>query len=107
MELALAFIGLPVATYLILAALSPGRTAWIGIIVALMIAAGAWVMQMSNGDSYTVALIMLIISAIALAGLVQLIRRALGPDRPRWAYPLTVLLALLVAGIPAMNILGV
>lgn len=107
MTLALAFIGVPTATYLVLAFLPQGRPALIGIVIAAAIAVGLWVMQMSSAGSFMVALIMLTISAIALAGLVQVLRVALGPARPGWVYPLIVALALLAAGIPALNGLGV
>jgi hypothetical protein len=107
MELALAFIGIPVATYLVLACLPRGRPALIGCVGALVLAGLLWVSQMGSTDSYLVALIVLVISAISLAGLVQVLRVAIGVGRPKWAYPLIVILALLGAGIPTLNILGV
>lgn len=107
MELALAFIGAPLVTYLVLASLPGGKPALIGVLVALALVAVLWVTQMTGDDSYMPALITLVFSAIVLAGLVQAFRVVLGPDRPRWLYPLIVLLALLGAGIPTLNVLGV
>lgn len=107
MELALAFIGIPVTTYLILACLPHGRPALIGCLVAMALAALLWVSQMGSDDSYLVALIALVISAIALAGLVQILRLVIGLGRPQWVYPVIVVLAMLVAGIPTLNVLGV
>jgi hypothetical protein len=107
MELALAFIGAPVLTYLVLACIPRGRPALIGCLAALAIAGAVWVSQMGSTDSYLVALIVLVISAISLAGFVQVLRAAIGVGRPRWVYPLIVILALLGAGIPTLNVLGV
>ena len=107
MELALAFIGIPVTTYLILACLPHGRPALIGCLVAMALAALLWVSQMGSDDSYLVALIALVISAIALGGLVQILRLVIGLGRPQWVYPVIVVLAMLVAGIPTLNVLGV
>lgn len=107
MELALAFIGVPVVTYLVLACLPRSRPALIGCLSALALAVVVWVSQMGSSDSYMVALIVLVISAISLAGFVQVLRVAIGAGRPRWAYPFIVILALLGAGIPTLNVLGV
>ena len=107
MELALAFIGVPVVTYLVLASLPRGRPALIGCLVALALAMVLWVSQIGSRDNYMMALIVLVISAVSLAGLVQVFRVAIGAGRPRWAYPLVVMLAFLCAGIPALNVLGV
>jgi hypothetical protein len=107
MELALAFIGIPVVTYLVLACLPSGRPALLGCFAALALAAVLWISNMGSNDSYLMALIVLVVSAIALAGIVQVLRVAIGPGRPRWVYPLVVASALLIAGIPTLNILGV
>ena len=107
MELALAFIGIPVATYLVLVCLPHGRPALIGCLVAMALAALFWVSQMGSDDSYLVALIALVISAIALGGLVQILRLVIGLGRPQWVYPVIVVLAMLAAGIPTLNVLGV
>ena len=72
MELAAILIGVPVATYLSLAALPRGKPAFIGIVVAAIIAALFYVQQLESGDSYFVAAVLLVFSAIALATLVQL-----------------------------------
>jgi 4-amino-4-deoxy-L-arabinose transferase-like glycosyltransferase len=106
MNLALTFIGVPVVIYLILAALPRGRAALIGIGVAALIAALVWVRQSANDDSLTVATATLAFAAIALAGLVQILRSAIGVGRPRWVYPLIVLLGLVGAGLPLINVLG-
>jgi hypothetical protein len=107
MELALAFIGLPVFTYLALAAVPRGRPALIAILGAAAIAAVVWVTQgMGSGDSFLIALIGFVFSAIALAGIVQLIRAQLRPGMPRWVYPALVATALVVAGIPMLTVLG-
>ena len=107
MELALAFIGIPVLTYLVLAFLPRGRPALVGCFAALALAALLWVTQMGSADSHMVAIIVLGISAVALAGFVQVLRVAIGTGRPRWVYPLIVVLALLGAGVPMLNVLGV
>ena len=107
MELALAFIGAPLVTYLVLASLPGGKPALIGVLVVLALVAVLWVTQKTGNDAYMMALITLVFSAVALAGLVQTLRVVLGLGRPRWLYPLIVVLALLGAGIPALNVLGV
>ena len=106
MELALAFIGAPLVTYLVLASLPGGKPALIGVLVALALVAVLWVTQRAGDDSYMMALITLIFSAIALAGLVQALRVVLGHGRPRWLYPLIVLPSPLGAGIPTLNVPG-
>lgn len=106
MNLALAFIAVPVAVFLALAALPRGRIAIYGSLGAAVLAAVLWVTQMAGNDSYRVALITLSFSAIALAGFVQVVRLALGEGRPSWAYPLVVGLALIGAGFPMIKILG-
>lgn len=107
MELALAFIGVPAATFLGLAAISRGRPALIGCVVALLLTAILFVAGDGSADSYWLALVMLIGSAIVLAAVVQVLRMMIGPDRPGWVYPLIVGLALMVAGVPMLSILGV
>lgn len=106
MELALAFIGLPVATFLALASLPRGRPAAIGCVVAVAGAAVIWATQMAGGNSYLGAAAMLIFSATALAGFVQVLRLVIGAGRPRWVYPALVAFALLVAGVPMIKMLG-
>ena len=107
MELALAFIGAPLVTYLVLASLPGGKPALIGVLVALALVAVLWVTQMTGDDRYMSALITLVFSAIALAGLVQALRVVLGHGRSRWVYPLIVVPSLLGAGIPTSNVPGV
>lgn len=107
MELAFAFIGLPIATYLALASLRQGRPAMIGILSAAVVAGLGFIMQSGGNDGYTTAMIMLIFSAIALAALVQVLRRAIGKGRPAWVYPALVVLALVGAGVPMLLSLGV
>lgn len=108
MELAFAFIGIPVAAYLALAALPRGRPALIGIPLAAVLFAVLWVtMASGNSDSYLVALIGFLFSAATLAAIVQILRHVIGTGRPGWVYPALVLVALLAAGIPMMSVLGV
>lgn len=107
MELAFAFIGAPVAIYLILAFLPKGWPALVGCLAAVAIAALLGLSQKGSDDSYMVALAMLGCSAIALAAFVQVLRLAIGAGRPGWVYPGIVLLALLGAGLPMMYVLGV
>lgn len=108
MELALAFIGLPVASYLALASLPPGRPALIGLAIAGLLFGVLWVMLgIGSSDSYMVALIGFLFSAVALAAIVQVIRHIIGVGRPRWVYPAIVIVALLAAGIPMLTVLGV
>jgi hypothetical protein len=107
MELAFAFIGAPVVTFLVLASLPRGRPAFLGCLVAIAVAGLLWVTQSGADDQYLLAMIVLVISAVALAGLVQVLRSAIGPARPRWVYPAIILVALLMAGIPMLNVLGV
>ena len=107
MELAIAFIGLPVATYLALASLRRGRPAVIGVLGAAVITGLLFVTQANAADGYSTAVSMLVFSAIALAALVQVLRMMIGLGRPWWVYPLIVVSALAVAGIPMLKILGV
>ena len=106
MELASAFIGAPIVTYF--AWLPRGRAAFVGSLVAMALAALLLVWQMGRADSHVIALTVLVISAIRPAGLVQIWRMiTIGRGRPRWVYPPLLLLALLAAGLPTLNILGV
>lgn len=108
MELALAFIGLPVVSYLALASLPHGRPALIGIAIAALVIAVLWVvLGIGSSDSYMVALIGFLFSAATLAAIVQVIRHILGVGRPVWVYPTIVIAALLAAGIPMLTVLGV
>ena len=100
MNVALALFGIPFLTYLALVVLPRGRITFIGFGLATLIAALVWVRQIASVDSVTVAITTLVFSAIALAGLVQILRSALGPGRPKWVYPLIVVLGLLGAGLP-------
>ena len=106
MNLALAFIGVPVATYLVMASLPRGRPALIGCVAGVAIAALLWASQMGSDEKHIVASIALAISAIALAGFVQVLRLAIGTGRPGWVYPLIVLVALLGAGSPMLFVVG-
>ena len=107
MEVAVTFIGLPVATYLALASLRRGRPAVIGVLGAAVITGLLFVTQAAAEGGYSTAISMLVFSAIALAALVQVLRMMIGLGRPSWVYPLIVVLALVVAGIPMVKILGV
>ena len=107
MELALAFIGLPFATYLILVSLRRGRPAVLGIFGATVVTGLFFVTQTGAEDGFSTALAMLVFSAIALAALVQVLRLMIGPARPRWVYPAIVILGFLGAGIPMIKMLGV
>jgi len=108
MELALVFIGLPVAAYLGLASLPRGRPALIGIVVAALAIGGLWVtLGIGSTDSYMIALIGFLFSAASLAAIVQVIRHIIGAGKPRWVYPGVVVAALLAAGIPMLMTLGV
>lgn len=108
MELALVFVGLPIVGYLGLASLPRGRPALIAIALAVLLVAVLWVtLGIGSGDSYMIALIGFLFSAATLAAIVQVIRHLLGPLRPRWVYPTIVVCALLAAGIPMINVLGV
>lgn len=107
MELALAFIGLPVAIYLALASLRRGRFAMVGILGAAAINGMIFAVKSGASDGYSTALSMLVFSAIALAGLVQVLRAMIGVGRPPWVYPLIVVLALVAAGIPMLKVLDV
>lgn len=108
MELAFVFIGLPVIAFLALASLPRGRPAMIGIAIAAIVIAVLWVtLGLGSSDSYMIALIGFLFSAATLAAIVQVIRHLLGPQRPRWVYPLVVVAALLAAGIPMVRVLGV
>lgn len=108
MELALVFIGLPIASYLGLASLPRGRPAMVGIAIAALIIGVLWVtLGVGSNDSYMIALIGFLFSAATLAAIVQVIRHLLRPQRPRWIYPLVVVGALLTAGIPMIKVLGV
>ncbi len=108
MELALIFIALPVMAYLALACLPRGRPALIGIAIAALVIAVLWVtLGIGSSDSYMIALIGFMFSAATLAAIVQVIRHIIGVGRPRWVYPTIVIIALLAAGLPMINVLGV
>ena len=108
MELALVFIGVPIATYLALAFLPRGRPALYGLLAAALALLVLWVtLGMGSTDSYMVALIGFLFSATARAAIVQMLRRAIGVDKPRWVYPAVVIGVLLLAGIPMLTVLGV
>lgn len=107
MKLALAFIGLPAATHLALASLRQGRLAMMGIFGMAVITGLSVVLRTGAENGYSTALGMLVFSAIALAALVQVLRLMIGPGRPRWINPVTVVLAFLGAGIPMIKMLGV
>ena len=107
MEVAVTFIGLPVATYLALASLRRGRPAVIGVLGAAVITGLLFVTQAAAEGGYSTAISMLVFSAIALAALVQVLRMMIGLGRPSWVYPVMVALALVVAGIPMLKILAV
>lgn len=108
MELALVFIGLPVVTYLALASLPRGRPALIGIAIAALVIAVLWItLGIGSSDSYMVALIGFLFSAAILAAIVQVIRHIIGVGRAAWVYPTVVIVALLAAGIPMINVLGI
>jgi hypothetical protein len=107
MKLAFVLIGVPIATYLVLALLPRGKVAFVGIVGAAITAALCYVQQLESGESFFVATILLVFSAISLATLVQLLRLVLGEGRPKWVYPLIVFLALLAIGIPMIKLLVV
>ena len=106
MKLALAFIGLPAATYLALASLRQGRLAMMGIFGMAVITGLSVVLRTGAENGYSTARGMLVFSAIALAALVQVLRLMIGPGRPRWVYPAIVALAFLGAGFPMIELLG-
>lgn len=87
MELASAFIVMPVAIFVGLASLPRGRPAAAGCLVAVVVAAGIWATQMGRGAKMLFALALMSDSAIALASIVQVVRVAFGPDRHGWMYP--------------------
>lgn len=91
------FVVVPLVVYLVLVSLPAGRKALIGIAVAAVVMAVVSVVGSSGGASGTLAAIGLFSgSAIAMAALVQLLRRNLGTARSVWTYP-----ALVAAGLAA------
>ena len=101
------FAALPVAMYLALAALPRGRPAMLGLVAAGLLAVLAAVILAALGlDGAGLATSVLSIAATALAALVQALRRALGPGRPAWLYPLIVIAAPLAGIVPVILNLG-
>ncbi|MCU0910270.1 MAG: hypothetical protein MUE98_02655 [Rhodobacteraceae bacterium] len=97
----------PVAIYLSLATLPPGRPALIGIVAGLLALGLVWLFLAGAADDpYLAAAVAIAAAAAALAALVQGLRALLGPGRPRWVYPTLVALAFFGAGIPALGMLG-
>jgi hypothetical protein len=107
MVLPLVFLCIPLAIYLILVALPRGRLAVIGIGLASVIAILMTAIGMSTAGAEALAAIGLFsASAVTLAALVQVLRRALGADRPVWVYPALVLFGLLAGGWPITKMMG-
>ncbi len=101
------FAAVPLAVFLVLVALPRGRPALIGIGGAALVAiVGTALMVTLDGTGFGAALGMLAGSAIALAAIAQALRQALGPGRPRWVYPVIVLVALIAGSWPLVQSLG-
>lgn len=103
----LSFAVIPMVVFVGLAALPRGRPALIGIVGAAALAILVTVaMLLFDTTGMGAAIAMLSGSAVALAGVAQALRQALGPGRPAWLYPLIVLSALLLSGLPLLQSLG-
>ncbi|MEZ5779006.1 MAG: hypothetical protein R3E44_11660 [Paracoccaceae bacterium] len=117
MMLGFVFIGLPVAVFLVLVLLPAGRAAAVGLVVGALLIGLVWLARMldlgplftgdAHADGYMVAALSILTGAAAVAAIAQGIRAAMGPARPRWAYPLIVVVLFLISAVPALYVLGV
>ena len=117
MIFAVIFLILPVGIYLTLASLPQGRMAWSGFFFALALMGLAWLLFLSGiGPLETegaferglMSGVLSIFTGVVLAaGVAQVIRGMLSPDRPIWLYPLVALAILAIGGFPALLYLGV
>jgi len=100
--MALIFIGVPVAVYLSLCTLGAGRSAAIGVTVALAAVVGLW-LAVPEGPSgaFVRVLAGAVGGAVVAAGFVQAVRPALPPGAPAWVWPGLVGMTLL-AGLAAL-----
>jgi hypothetical protein len=90
------FVVIPLLVYLGLTALPAGRPALLGIAAVAVGSAGLSVFGLAGGQSGILAAVGLISgSAIAMAALVQILRRNLGADRSVWVYPALVVMGLI------------
>lgn len=107
MALPLVFLCIPLALYLALVALPRGRMALIGVGLAGVLAILTTGFGMlTHGAEAIGAIGFFSASAVTLAALVQVLRRALGPDRPVWVYPALVVFGLGAGGWPLMKMMG-
>lgn len=103
----LTFFVFPVALYLALAALPPGRPALVGLVASGVLAVLAAVgLAAVDLGGLGLAMAVLSVAATALAALVQAVRRVLGPGRAAWLYPVIVVTVLVVGGLPVILNLG-
>jgi hypothetical protein len=101
------FAVLPVVLYLALAALPRGRPAMLGLAVAGTLAVlGTVVFAAVDLGGFGLALAILSFAAVALAALVQAVRRVLAPGRAVWLYPGIVIAALVAGTLPVILNLG-
>ena len=98
---------LPLATFLALARLESGLTAFAGIGITAGVAAVATAGAMLfDPTGIGLAVGLMFIAATALAGIAQLVRQALGNAQAPWVYPSVVGATLLTGGFFAVKLLG-
>lgn len=110
------FIGLPLIVFVLAAILPEGWAAMTGIGLALLLCVAFWVARAlvvaplftgeAASDGLTTALGVLVSAAVALGALVQLLRTRLPLNRRGWVYPALVVFTILLAGLPALRLLG-
>ena len=117
MILAVIFMLFPIGIYATLAALPQGRATWIGFALAAIILGLGWLSvtlgigPLASGDTvndgFLIAALGIYTGMAMAAGVAQIIRGILRPDRPGWLYPLIAVGILIVGGVPALTALGV
>ncbi len=117
MILAAIFLIFPIGIYVALAALPQGRATWVGFAVAAVVLGMGWLSvalgigPLSSGDTvndgFLIAALGIYTGMAMAAGVAQIIRGILRPDRPGWLYPLIAFGILIVGGFPALTALGV
>jgi hypothetical protein len=101
------FLAVPLVVYLALAALPAGRPALWGIALAVVLAILAAMLGMSESNSGMLAVLGLFSgSAIAMAAMVQILRRGLGEGRAVWTYPALVLAGMVAGGAVVFQMMG-
>jgi hypothetical protein len=97
----------PIALYLGLAALPTGRPAFVGLVTAALAAIAVSAAGIQFESTGVVAAIGLLSgSVVALASMIQLLRRGLGAGRSPWVYPALVGTGLVAGVVLAAQIMA-